>query len=323
MPSKTTLDALRGDGLSLTTPTKVLAKKSGTLPSSRLDDPDQMVRSRSLPLKTVAGKLSIGGSPKPESPEAPKSYQVIGADQKKTLFTKSEFVNLQKTLGPEGQPLVLVETAANNGHAAKYVLGAKMMSYLTEGKVTKEELLCFDAVLFHSGVAKPSSKVALRSLLEQANGFGLVDALLGINMQSQNDLQVGTRQILVAAMLGTGVIGFVEPKLSEELIKNISQDLRSVSLNAALFNCVPQTDLKMANLLLRWGASANAIHQDDEFSVLGSAIRFLNEPLVELLLKHGADPLHESDTDVSAVELVKWQPYDKLAYLFANLSTAL
>jgi hypothetical protein len=322
MPSKITFNALHQISGKL----KVSTKKEGQGPADpallKTDGSDQMVGPKSSPAGATKRERVLDCKPKPESFEMPKNYQVIGATPKKTVFSKSEFIQLQKSLCPEGQPLVLIVGGARTPQVEKYVLAAEIIRRFNLGELSKEELLSYDAVLFHGGTVKQSAKVSLRSLFYQGNGLGLIDGLLGINVPTQNDLQVGTRQFLVAAMLNTGILGFFDPQLAEEIVKKVSEEMRSASLDAALLACVAQTDLKMAKQLLSWGASANSVHPDDELTILGIAIRFLNEPLVGLLLEHGADPLTESDTDVAAVELVKSAPYDKLAYLFEKFATA-
>ncbi len=259
---------------------------------------------------------------RPNSTVAPQTFQVVGANPTKTVFSKAEFVNLQKTLCPEGQPLVLVQEKSTSGSVERFILGTNLMDRVEDDEITEDHLKNFNAYLFHGGMTAKPTAVPLACLMGNGDELSLVDALLSVNSPHQDTSEVYARQCLIAAMLFSSVFGFDDAKLAADLVQKVPERYRKSALDRALFSCAGQERPTLAQRLLDWGANPNAQQVDDELSVLGVAIRHFNEPLIHTLLAYGADPLTETGTDISAVELVKTEPYKKLLPLFEKYATA-
>jgi hypothetical protein len=260
---------------------------------------------------------------KPTPSTASQNFQVIGVNPSKTVFSKAEFVKLQKTLCPEGQPLVLVQDKSTKGSVEEFILGAELMNRLEDEEITEDELRDCSAYLFHGGDSTRPMAIPLSSLMGQSDDLSLVDALLNVNDPYQDTIEVHARQYLIAAMINANILGLKDTELASETVRRIPEKFRKPALNVALFSCADQKKPTLAQQLLEWGANPNAQQVDDELSVLGVAIRHFNEPMIRVLLDYSADPLTETGTDISAVELVKTEPYKNLAPLFAKFAAAL
>ena len=270
--------------------------------------------SSNLPTIATPGKPRIDNKK-----SASKVIQVIGADTSKTMFTPSEFSAMQKSLCREGQPLVLVRDRKAAGSTESFILGAKQMKRFNQGKVTLQDILSLDAYLFHERNTSHPARVSLASLYEHDEDIALIDALLGVNGAREPKIGIYSRQCMIAAMLLSKTLGFTDTGMGTKVMKSVPQKFQKDALDAALVTCAGEKGATLGQHLLEWGASPDAVDTDDEVSVLGSAIRRFDEPMIRLLLNHGADAHKETDTDVTAAELVKIEPYVRLSWLFSEL----
>jgi hypothetical protein len=276
---------------------------------------DAMLSAEAPEAKRAKIDQSSGGKPKPEWPIKNQNYQILGAGSSKTLFNAAEFGTLQKKLCREGQPLVLVKSKPTTGPIDVFILGSEYMRRVDGGEVSHKDLSEAQAFLFHVANPKRPDVVFLSSLMASDPGLNLLDALLAVNSLHQSAFEAQKRQYLIAAMMSAGVLEVTDPFMATQVLKRIPETSKQEGLDAALLDCVGHKNPSVAKQLLHWGADANAVDPDDSFSVLGSAIRHLNEPIVRVLIEHGADPHKETATDCSAVDLVQSEPYQRFTSL--------
>lgn len=278
-----------------------------------LETTDKIVPSASFARKSAIISPFTAQPSSPEEKRKDDTVQIIGTKTSKTVFNRSDLLNFRNRYHKGGYPVVLVRKRQESSTIKKYIFGAEYYNLFEERKPLTNQLLNGHAFLLVRGSDEFHGPIALEHLVDSTGDLNLIEALLGLNLEHQAEPQALAKKFLVAAMIKEQMLDGCDTTLANDMTVDKEHAKTQGALDQALLQCHGELGSRVAKHILGWGANPDATDPDDDFSALGTAIRFLDQPMIRILVASGADPHKETDTDISPAELVKREEYHFLA----------